>query len=163
MRFFLFAVFVLAGQVCQSQAVFSRDSMDFYLNKIDNRAVISGNNLTPSFRLSNNAETIRRNAGPYAVDKLLGLLDDTSRVLGAHFLLTKMMKPGYTTFSYTDEDLAGKILITYQYNGFSWREQYDKINLTSDRLMDTSAMRRIKIYWSAEKESLLRQLSKRLP
>ena len=135
------------NQACPAQKQLSKDSADFYLKKIDNYAVRFSFNDSFSATLNRDAGILYRNADKYIMDKLMDALENNSQVLVCHALLTKLLDPINKNFYYTTEDLRDTILLSCKFNGLSWEEIYDKINLTTEIRVDSSAMRTIKAYW----------------
>lgn len=152
--FFLFAFFIC--QACLAQKQVAKDSIDFYLNKIDNHAVsVSNNYNAAAVKMNTDAKILYDNADKYIIDKLLGFLENENKALVCHVLLTKLLEPGDKSFYYTTEDLTDSILVSYKYNGLLWKAVFDKINLTTEIRIDAQEMKKIKSYWLSKKENLL--------
>ena len=152
--FFLSAFFIC--QACMAQKQVAKDSIDFYLTKIDNHAVsVSGNHAAAAVKMNNEAKILYDNADKYIIDNLMALLENENKALVCHVLLSELLEPGNKSFYYTTEDMTDSILVSYKYNGLLWKAVFDKINLTTEIHIDSTEMKKIKAYWLSKKEKLL--------
>ncbi|MEO5591039.1 MAG: hypothetical protein ABIR15_10960 [Chitinophagaceae bacterium] len=152
---FLLPAFFIC-QACLAQKQVAKDSIDFYLNKIDNHAVsISNNYNLAAVKMNNDAKILYDNADEYIIDNLMALLENENKALACHVLLTKLLEPDSKSFYYTTEDLTDSILVSYKYNGLVWKAVFDKISLTNKIRIDSLEMKKMKTYWLSKKESLL--------
>lgn len=125
-----------------AQQTFTHDSADVYLRALNNEVTdfwgpIKGQATKPLYE----------HADRYVLRALVNLLKDSSRVVAAHFLLTRLLEPHKGKFYHTTEDFTDSLLVIASYNGFNWKNMQDKYTLTGDIRVDSAEMTRIEEYW----------------
>lgn len=134
---------------CLAQKRISRDSLDSYLNEVNNSSVIITHNYFESLHLDPLAIKICENLDEYSIERLANFLSVEEKVLVSHIILSKAFDPKNVDLKYKYEYKNEKIdTVIYTYNNFSW------ILLRNGSLkMDSIEMKKIQEYWSTKKLS----------
>lgn len=107
-----------------SQEKVSRDSLDFYLSKINNSSVVISYQYFPAISVDSMGKIICRNMNDYVIQRLINNLSDTTRALISHVLLTQSFE-FYKPKLRLDHAQGEPNKLTY-FN-FSWVENDDGV------------------------------------
>ncbi len=140
--------------IAKGQPVFSRDSAIIYLTKLSNKSVVYQQNNAAGAVINTDAAVLYNNANEFVIDELIQLLADSSKILACHYLLSRLLEPGSQRFYHTTEDLTDSILVINRFNGLTWVQVYDKINLTQFIRIDSLELQKITAYWQQRRKRL---------
>lgn len=134
---------------CQSSS--AKNGIDSLLNAINNNSVLLRRAYVWELELDSNSTRLVKLKSKYLVNKLIEALDDTTKTIVSHVILSKIFdkKSSYlTTKTPSDEN---RIVFEFTYNGFSWKETNNMADTSLMLSFDHSQIQKLKRKWGRYK------------
>lgn len=148
MRFFICALLSssLASSFCQDTKKI--DTTSFLISRLNWNSFAFAENYGISLQIGQDAQYLIEISDSSKYSKLLNSIEDSTKTVIIHVILTKLLEPRKGVFSsrlnYVNNDYHLDILsVSYKYNNLSWAET----SFTHKYLIDANEIHKIKEYW----------------
>src|SRR3954464_8787295 len=89
---YIIGILVSCSFSCLSQQELSKDSIDYFLNKVDDHSIIIVSTYFQDIAIDEDATRLCENSSVYIVKKLIENLNAGRKVLFSHVLLSKVLE-----------------------------------------------------------------------
>lgn len=145
MRYFFIICFIFLFKIGICQDVKPVDSLGLYINQLSWTSFEISNNYIPFLILKDNAKSLINLKDERKLPKLYRNIDDTSKTVAIHIILTQIIEPINNAltlrYEYAKDSTISYVL--YSYNGLTWCYE-NKKNVSHIQKKNVSV---IKKYW----------------